>query len=81
MESPSEASNPCCGRSRFEIRVKGHLSEVWTEWFEGFTIERLDNGDMVLTGSIADQAALMGVLNKINRLNLAILSVQPIIGR
>jgi hypothetical protein len=62
----------------FEIHVKGHLSDIWTDWFEGLTIERLDNGEMVLSGYIIDQAALMGVLNKINRLNLTLLCVQEI---
>jgi hypothetical protein len=62
----------------FEIHVIGHLSEIWADWFEGLTIERLDDGEMVLSGYIIDQAALMGVLNKINRLNLTLLCVQVI---
>jgi hypothetical protein len=33
---------------------------------------------MVLSGPIIDQAALMGVLNKLSRLNLALLSVNQI---
>ncbi len=65
------------GRSRlYEIHVQGHLSEIWADWFEGLTIERLDNGEMVLSGTILDQSALMGILNKIHRLNLALLCVR-----
>jgi hypothetical protein len=62
----------------FEIHVIGHLSDVWADWFEGLTIEQLDDGETVLSGTIIDQAALMGVLNKINRLNLTLLCVQAI---
>ena len=64
-----------CGRI-YEIHVQGHLSEIWADWFEGLTIDRLDNGEMVLSGTILDQAALMGILNKIHRLNLTLLCVQ-----
>ncbi len=77
-EGPTELGYPCCRGSYFEIRVKGHLSVIWADWFEGFTIERLENGEMILTGPIVDQAALMGILNNINRLNLTLLCVQKI---
>lgn len=60
----------------YEIRVQGHLSEIWADWFEGLTIERLDNGETVLSGCIIDQAALMGILNKIHRLNLTLHGVR-----
>jgi len=59
----------------FEIRVKGQLSDVWADWFEGLTIERLDDGEMLLSGYVVDQSALMGVLNKLGRLNLALISL------
>jgi hypothetical protein len=76
---PEEAErNVQSGRFRgrfFEIRVKGHLSNKWTDWLEGLDVKLLDNGEMILSGLIADQAALMGVLNKVNRLNLTLLSV------
>ena len=65
----------CC---YFEIRVRGQLSDLWADWFEGLTIRQSENGEMVLSGPIADQAALMGVLNKLSRLNLTLLSVNEI---
>jgi hypothetical protein len=73
--SPDSRTPGSQGRN-FVIHVIGHLSDVWADWFEGLTIERLDDGEMVLSGYIIDQAALMGVLNKINRLNLTLLCVQ-----
>ena len=63
------------GGDVFQIHVKGHLNNTWSEWLEGLEVELLDNGEMILSGTIADQAALMGILNKLNRLNLALLSV------
>ena len=62
----------------FEIRVQGHLDGKWSDWLEGMEVKLLDNGEMILSGAIVDQAALMGVLNKLNRLNLALLSVSQV---
>ncbi len=60
----------------YEIRVQGQLGEDWSDWFEGLTFAALENGEMLLSGRIVDQAALIGVLIKLNRLNLALISVQ-----
>jgi hypothetical protein len=62
----------------FEIHVKGHLDESWSDWLEGLEVKLLDNGEMILTGHIGDQAALMGILNKLYGLNLALLSVSEV---
>ena len=35
----------------------------------------MENGEMILSGHIRDQAALMGLLNKLYGLNLPLLSV------
>ncbi len=66
------------GGGIFEIRVKGHLDRQWTDWLGGLEVRRLDNGEMILSGTIVDQAALMGILDKLNRLNLAIVSVRDL---
>jgi hypothetical protein len=62
----------------FEIHVKGHLDSRWSEWLEGLEMKYLDNGEMVLFGPIVDQAALMGIINKLSRLNLALLSLNEV---
>ncbi len=62
----------------FEIHVKGHLDESWTDWLEGLEIELLQNGEMVLSGYIEDQAALMGILNKLYNLNLTLLTISKV---
>ena len=66
------------GGGLFEIHVKGHLDAKWADWLGGLEVKRLDNGEMILSGAIVDQAALMGILNQLNRLNLALLSVREI---
>jgi len=62
----------------FEIHIKGHLDDSWTDWLEGLEVKLLDNGEMILSGHIGDQAALMGILNKLYGLNLTLLSLSKI---
>ena len=59
----------------YEIRIEGHLTDRWSDWFEGLAINNDSNGETILNGSITDQAALFGVLNKIHALNLTLISV------
>jgi hypothetical protein len=68
-------NQPCCF---FEIHVRGHLSSEWSDWFENMDIKLLENGETVLSGPIVDQAALLGILNKLNRLNLTLLSLNEV---
>ena len=75
---PGNARSSRSGGAFFEIQVEGHLDSKWSDWLEGLEVKLLDTGEMILTGHIADQAALMGILNKLNRLNLALLSVREI---
>ncbi|HEX6035746.1 MAG TPA: hypothetical protein VFY83_14995 [Anaerolineales bacterium] len=74
-ERKQSSESGCC---LMEIRVKGQLSDQWSDWFENMDLRLLENGEMILTGAIPDQAALMGILNKINRLNLILLSVNEV---
>ena len=62
----------------FEIHVRGQLDESWSNWLEGLDVTLLENGEMILSGHIIDQAALMGTLNKLYGLNLTLLSVNEI---
>ena len=59
----------------YEIRIKGHLDVTLASWFEDLTVSNLASGDAVLTGSLPDQAALQGVLNRISNLGLSLVSV------
>ncbi|MEO8611297.1 MAG: hypothetical protein ABI690_25600 [Chloroflexota bacterium] len=57
-----------------EIRIKGTLKQDWSDWLEGLIISNQENEETVLNGQISDQAALLGVLNRIHGLNLQLLS-------
>ena len=59
----------------YEIRVKGQLDARWSHWFDGLTITPGAHGEAVLTGPIADQAALHGLLMKIRDLGLPLVAV------
>lgn len=59
----------------YEIRVEGLISEHWSGWFEGLAILQASDEETILNGNLVDQAALLGVLNKIHGLNLTILAV------
>ncbi len=61
----------------YQIRIKGHLSPQWTDWFEGLTIT-LDEGDTLLTGPVIDQAALHGLLKKVRDLGMPLLSINRV---
>ena len=61
-----------------EIRVQGRLDDRWVDWLEGLALTREDDGTTTLTGPLADQAALHGVLNTIRDLNLPIVSVRRV---
>jgi hypothetical protein len=59
----------------YQVRIRGHLDTQWTDWFEGLKISLEDNGDTLLTGPVADQAALYGLLRKVRDLGLPLISV------
>ncbi|MBE0684255.1 MAG: hypothetical protein IH589_20315 [Anaerolineales bacterium] len=59
----------------YQIRIEGHLGHQWTDWFEGLTITLEDNGEMLLTGPVVDQAALFGLLKKVRDLGMSLVSV------
>jgi hypothetical protein len=62
----------------YQVRIKGHLGRQWTAWFGGLTLTLEDNGDTLLTGPVADQAALHGLLKKVRDLGIPLLSVNRV---
>ncbi len=64
-----------CPAMVYEIRLRGHLSPEWAEWFEGLTITLEENGDTLLAGPVADQAALHGLLKRVRDLGMPLVMV------
>ena len=59
----------------YEIRVKGHLDQHWSDWFAGLRLTDLEGNQTLLSGLLPDQAALHGLLERIRDLNLTLVSV------
>ena len=63
--------------TNYRIKLKGRLDHKWSDWFDHMDISA-EGGDTILTGPVADQAALHGLLIRIRDLNLSLLSVERI---
>ena len=66
----------------YQIIVQGKIDQNWSDWLSGFDIETVTdskgNCDTWITGFVADQADLRGILNHLWDLNLTILSVRQV---
>jgi hypothetical protein len=49
----------------YEIKIRGHLEDHWSDWLGGLEISRDAQGNSQLTGIVPDQAALHGILAQI----------------
>jgi hypothetical protein len=59
----------------YEIRLKGHLDARWADRFEGMSFTHESDGTTILSGLVADQADLHGLLRKVRDLGLPLVSV------
>ena len=69
----SKGDRPEAGR--YEIRLTGHLDARWAAWFDGLTVSHEGDGTTLISGPIADQAALHGLLQRVRDLGLPLVSV------
>ena len=61
---------------RYELVLRGELSDRFAAHFEGMRLERAD-GRTVLTGEVIDQSHLHGLIERIAELGLELVSVNP----
>ncbi len=59
----------------YEIKIRGHLDPRWSEWFAGLSLKHLEGDETLLSGSLPDQAALYGLLERVRDLNLTLITV------
>ena len=59
----------------YEIKIKGHLDQRWSEWFADLKLTYLEGDVTLLSGPLSDQAAIYGLLERMRDLNLTLLSV------
>ena len=69
---PAAGTQPIC-----QIKMRGELDASWSAWFSHMTIT-VDDGMTTLTGAVADQSALRGILIKLWDLNLDLISVNQV---
>ncbi len=74
----SAGKSPRSTGRTYEIHIKGQLGSQWSDWLEGLEVNSLDETETILSGTIIDQAALLGILNKLNNLNLTLISVNEV---
>jgi hypothetical protein len=77
MDEKTRSNGKLFQKQYYEIRFKGQLDDQWTEWFGGMSITYEEDDTTMLSGPIADQAALHGLLKKIRDLGLTLISVCP----
>jgi hypothetical protein len=65
-------------RPTYQIRVNGQLDPQWADWFGGMTIVCEAQGETVLTGPVANQATLFGLLARVRDLGLTLLAVNRV---
>jgi hypothetical protein len=58
-----------------EIRFKGQITAQWSGWFGGLTVSHPDPDETVLTGVVADQSALYGIISRLRDLGLQLASL------
>jgi hypothetical protein len=65
-------------QEHYEIRLRGHVDEHWSEWFDNLAITHDEDDNTILAGPVADQSALHGLLKKVHDLGLRLISVTEV---
>lgn len=77
LRHPPSFDGVCVQTSRYEFRIRGRVGERLLSSFGGFDAE-VQPPETVLRGSVADQAALHGILAQIEALGLELVEVRQV---
>ena len=69
---------PASTTQYYEIRLQGYLDARWEDRFEGMSITLEESGNTLLSGPVADQSALHGLLKKVRDIGLPLVSVNQV---
>lgn len=75
MKATHQSTDDHCNARRYEIRLDGHLDTRWAAWFDGLGLTHESDGTTIIHGSVVDQAALHGLLQKVRDVGLPLVSV------
>lgn len=73
LPAPNQAQREMDG---YEIWVEGHLKEGPSDLFDGMLVTNLEGGRAILSGLVADQAALHGLLARVRDMNLKLVGLR-----
>jgi hypothetical protein len=62
----------------YQLRVRGHLDDHWSSWFGNLDIDHHEDGTSTLTGPVADQAQLHGILASLRDTGITLISVHSL---
>jgi len=71
-------TSPATTGTTYQLRVAGHLDDHWATWLDDLILTRRDDGTTVLTGSLADQSQLHGLIERIRDLGVPLLSLSTL---
>ena len=78
MTTAAGSTRRCNDLQLYEIRLQGHLDPRWADRLEGLAFTYESDGSTTLTGPLADQSALHGLLTRIRDLGMPIISIRRV---
>ncbi len=66
------------GPPRYELTLRVRLDPSWSDWFEGLQPRATARGQTILSGTLPDQAALFGVLERIRDLGIELVELRRV---
>lgn len=76
MKLSSTFHPPATSGVFYHIRIGQHLDAACSAWLGGLTITNIDGGEAILSGPLADQAALYGVLQALRDFNVPLIDIR-----